>query len=103
MKSEIQKTSKGPPIIFATLPIIALKQSGTSTTPISVAYVKPGWRKRRRKKIRPEEGDDGDTSHDEPAASNIAALLASKMNLTSDNDVVKDLIAEAINASTALE
>ena len=50
-----------------------------------------------------EENDDEDVSPDEPSNSNITALLASAMNLATDNDVVKDLIAEAINASTAQE
>ena len=50
-----------------------------------------------------EEGDNDNAPPDAPSASNITALLASAMNLAANNDVVKDLIAEAINASTALE
>ena len=41
-----------------------------------------------------------DTTAREPP--NIMALLASALNLVGDNDTIKDLVAEALNASASL-
>ena len=46
---------------------------------------------------------DGDTTSDPTADSNnIQALLASAMNLVTGNDVLRDHIAEALNASAGI-
>ena len=49
--------------------------------------------------IADREDNDKDDSNEHPNKK-ITAILASAMNLTTDNEVVKELIAEAINAST---
>ena len=50
----------------------------------------------------PESNVDEESSNaDSP--SNLHALLATAMNLVTDNDVVRDYIAEAINAANSIE
>ena len=44
---------------------------------------------------------DNDESVNTESPSELVALLASAMNMATDNDVVKDFIANAINASNA--
>ena len=46
------------------------------------------------------EENDNDAEQSNAAPTNISALLASAMNLATDNDILKDLIAEALNATT---
>lgn len=45
---------------------------------------------------------DEESSNADPSP-NLHALLASAMNLVTDNDVVRDYIAEAINAASTVE
>ena len=47
----------------------------------------------------PPTPPDNDASDGNNHPSELTALLASAMNMVTDNDVVKDLIANAINAS----
>jgi hypothetical protein len=88
------KFGKRLPVTSAIAPFIATRSSGTRTLRTPVALVSIGWKTK----------EPSSPAHSSTNDQDITALLANalSLSLSRDNDIVKDLIAEALNAAADL-